>query len=231
MSYDFLYKIVIMGDSNSGKTCFLNKYISNINLNNSLPTIGVDFNSKIVEVSNNKKVKIQLWDTSGNKNFRSIARTYFMGVAGGILIYNTAIRDTFGNLTAWLDDFNLTNNYKSIPIMLIGANFGNHREVSLDEGRDYAKINNLFFSEINLTDKQPISSDENELLQPLLDGIWERYILQNKVCTGVKKMCCDKKPQKPQKPQKPPTESIFKRAMNELKLHKDDLKTDGCIIC
>ena len=148
-----------------------------------------------------------------------------MGVAGGILIYNTGIRDTFSNLTAWLDDFNLTNNYKNIPIMLIGANFGNYREISLDEGRCYAETNNLFFSEINLTDKQPISSDENELLQPLLDGIWKRYILQNKVCTGVKKTGCDKKPQKPQ------TESMFKRVINELKLHKDDLKTDGCIIC
>lgn len=230
MCYDFLYRIVILGDSSSGKTCFLHKYISNTNLINSLPTIGVDFNSKIVEVANNKKVKIQLWDTSGNKNFRSIVKSYFIGVAGGILIYNTGIRDTFSNLTSWLDDFNLTNNYEDIPIMLIGANFGNYREVSLHEGREYSKLNNLFFTEINLTDKHPISSTENEILQPLLERIWERYILNDKVCDGVKKKDYNEEIQY-NKSRKPEKKNIFKKTIDEFKLHIDDFKKDGCVIC
>ena len=57
MSYDYLYKIVILGDSSSGKTCFLNKYISNKNFNNFLPTIGVTLIQKF-RVSDNKRVKL-----------------------------------------------------------------------------------------------------------------------------------------------------------------------------
>lgn len=230
MSYDYLYKIVILGDSSSGKTCFLNKYVSNKNLNNFLPTIGVDFNAKVVECPDNKIVKVHFWDTSGNKNFRSIARSYFVGVAGGILMYNTGIRDTFNNLYEWLDDFNLANSYVNIPIILLGANFGTHRKVSLEEGRKYAEDNNLFFSEINLTSPDPISSNEKELLKPLLDKIWERYILHDEVCYGVKKLVYEH-PSQHQKSQKPKKESIFKRAINEINLHKEDLKTDGCSIC
>ena len=68
MSYEYLYRIVIIGDSGVGKTTFMNKYIANKNFKISpVPTVGIDFGSKIIDGPENKKIKIHLWDTSGNK--------------------------------------------------------------------------------------------------------------------------------------------------------------------
>ena len=119
MSYEYLYRIVILGDSCSGKTSFMNKYISNEHKIINLPTIGVDFNARIINGPENKKIKVHLWDTSGNKNFRSIARSYFGGVAGAIMLYNVGYRDTFNNLPHWLDDFRLSNRYTDIPLLVL----------------------------------------------------------------------------------------------------------------
>ena len=77
MNYDYLYRIVLFGDSAVGKTSFMNKYIKNDDIQNYLPTIGVDFgakiikydNHKIIKYDNHKIIKVHLWDTSGNNNF------------------------------------------------------------------------------------------------------------------------------------------------------------------
>ncbi len=228
MSYNYQYKIVLIGDSGSGKSCFMQKYIENKEINNLLPTIGVDFNSKIIRDIYNNKIKIHIWDTSGNKNYRSIARTYFVGVAGAVLIYHTGIQSTFDNLDSWLDDFNLTNRYENIPIMLIGANFGNYREISYDQGKQYADLNNFSYSEVDFSSKEPISTEETEILKPLLDRIWDRYIINDEVCSGVKKINYHRYIKKDESPK--PKESVFKRVIKEMKLHKDDIIADGCIM-
>ena len=234
MSYEYLYRIVILGDSCSGKTSFMNKYISNEHKITNLPTIGVDFNARIINGPENKKIKVHLWDTSGNKNFRSIARSYFGGVAGAIMLYNVGYRDTFNNLPHWLDDFRLSNRYTDIPIILLGAQFGEGREVSREEGEYYAKNNKLLYSEINFTNNTAINTYDNDILQPLWNQIWDKFIKNDEVCLGVKKTNIYREPiptlasnvleTKPQLP-------FITRIKNELNNHIADLKSDGCIIC
>ena len=133
---------------------------------------------------------MHFWDTSGNKNFRSIARSYFRGVAGAVMLYNMDCRDTFSNLTSWLDDFRLSNSNKltEIPIILLGANFGCDRAVSKEEGECYAKNNNLLYAEIDFTNHTPIHTKEHDILQPLWDKIWNTFIKGDEICSGIKKV-------------------------------------------
>jgi len=227
MSYEYLYRIVILGDSCAGKTSFMNKYISNKKEFNNLPTIGVDFNAKIMNGPENKKVKVHFWDTSGNKNFRSIARSYFGGVAGAIMLYNMDCRDTFTNLTEWLDDFRLTNRYTEIPIILLGANFGCERVVSREEGEYYAKTNNLLYDEVDFTNDIPIYTNEIDILQPLWDTIWNTFIKEGNICYGIKKvnMHRDEVSLSPTTIQEPHLSLLYK-----IKEHIVNLKTGSCII-
>jgi small GTP-binding protein len=88
MDTDYLFKIILIGDCNVGKTSFLYKFVENYNTKVYEPTIGVDFNSKIVEDSNNNKIKLHIWDTAGQEKFRSIVETYYRDAAGVILIYD-----------------------------------------------------------------------------------------------------------------------------------------------
>lgn len=233
MAYQYLYRIVIIGDSCSGKSSFLHKYITNAKIKNPLPTIGVDFDSKIVSSPNNKKVKVLLWDTSGNKNYRSIARSYFSGVAGAILLYNTECRDTFENLTSWINDFRYTNNYNNIPIMLIGTILNYNRQVSTLEATNFAIKNKLFYSEVNLEINSSISSEKCDILQPMWDYIWNNFVITRVPCPGIKRIEYGIEPPPPPEnssEDKQEKKNIAIRFINELKEHANDMRTTSCVI-
>ena len=76
MSYDFIFKFIIIGDSNVGKSSLMTKFIYNSMINDYESTVGVDFGSKMIDV-NNKKIKLQIWDTAGQESYRSITRSYY----------------------------------------------------------------------------------------------------------------------------------------------------------
>ena len=86
MSYELMYKIVIFGDSSTGKTNFMNKYVKNEEFKQRMPTIGVDFDAKLIKSPYNRDIKVHFWDTSGSNKFVNITRSYFASVAGAVLI-------------------------------------------------------------------------------------------------------------------------------------------------
>ena len=100
---DFAFKILLLGDSSVGKTCFLKRYTDNTFQDAYLSTIGFDFKFKFVTLENGKTVKVQLWDTAGQERFRTIAKSYYKGAHGIILIYDVTNRKTFDNIRKWLN--------------------------------------------------------------------------------------------------------------------------------
>lgn len=232
MSYDYLYRIVILGDSCAGKTSFMSKYVTNEKYHTPLPTIGVDFNSKIINGPDDKIIKIHLWDTSGHPNFRKIARSYFSGVAGAILLYNTGHRVTFTNLSEWIDDFKNINRYLPVPIMLVGAKFHSCREVSIEEAEEYAKKNNLLYNEVDFTNDEPIHAPPNDILSPLWNKIWNVFIKGNDNSIGVKKYFNEIQFTRRNKNENTPKATVgssLKKIKNEITEHVNDMKRD-CII-
>ena len=100
---DFSFKILLLGDSSVGKTCFLKRYIDNTFQDAYLSTIGFDFKFKFVTLENGKTVKVQLWDTAGQERFRTIAKSYYKGAHGIILIFDVTNRKTYDNIRKWLN--------------------------------------------------------------------------------------------------------------------------------
>lgn len=103
--YNYLFKYIIIGDVNVGKSCLMTQYIDWEFKNFIDPTIGVEFGT-IIENINGKVIKIHIWDTAGQENFKSIIGGYFRGAIGGLLVFDLTIRKSFENLSKWLDEVN-----------------------------------------------------------------------------------------------------------------------------
>eukprot|EP01113_Clastostelium_recurvatum_P009554 TRINITY_DN1460_c0_g1_i2.p1 TRINITY_DN1460_c0_g1~~TRINITY_DN1460_c0_g1_i2.p1 ORF type:complete len:241 (-),score=47.38 TRINITY_DN1460_c0_g1_i2:135-779(-) len=145
--YDFLFKFIVIGDTNVGKSCLLHRFIDNKFKQESSHTIGVEFGSKIVEVGG-RNVKLQIWDTAGQERFRSVTRSYYRGAAGAILVYDVSQRDTYNHLTSWLTDARTLAN-KDISIIMVGNKSDRtaEREVTFLEASRFAQENDLMFLE------------------------------------------------------------------------------------
>ena len=99
-----LYKILILGDSSVGKTCFLTRYTDKRFEKNYIATIGIDYKLKNIKLDSGKTVKLQIWDTIGQARFRSLTKNYYKGAQGIILIYDITERETFKSVKKWIKD-------------------------------------------------------------------------------------------------------------------------------
>ncbi|KAG8976596.1 hypothetical protein FRC05_003435 [Tulasnella sp. 425] len=102
-AYDFLLKIIIIGETGTGKSCLLYHFTQNTFKEHSQHTIGVEFSSRTINVGD-KKIKLQLWDTAGQERFRSVTRSYYRGAAAALLVFDITSRQSFMNLHRWLAD-------------------------------------------------------------------------------------------------------------------------------
>ena len=186
MDTDYLFKIILMGDCNVGKTSFLYKLVENYNTKVYEPTIGVDFNSKIIEDSNNNKIKLHIWDTAGQEKFRSIVETYYRDAAGVILIYDITKKSSFDNLEYWIKEIKLWNRNKNrVPMIILGNKIDNilQAEVTKQSGEEFAKKHNILYNEISILKEENL----DKYLLPLWKEIIERY-KSDKNFIGIKKI-------------------------------------------
>ena len=103
--YDYLVKVVIIGDTAVGKTNILLRYVNEEYKMSHITTIGVDFKIKTVSVEG-VKIKMQIWDTAGQERFKTITQTYYKGAAAVILVYSVADKKTFHSLENWIKQIN-----------------------------------------------------------------------------------------------------------------------------
>lgn len=147
MSYSYLFKYIIIGDTGVGKSCLLLQFTDKRFQPVHDLTIGVEFGARMINIEN-KPIKLQIWDTAGQESFRSITRSYYRGAAGALLVYDITRRETFNHLTRWLEEAR-QNSHQNMVIMLIGnkSDLEHRRQVSREEGEAFAEENGLVFLE------------------------------------------------------------------------------------
>ncbi|XKL64401.1 hypothetical protein PGB90_004487 [Kerria lacca] len=139
-SFDFIFKIVLIGDCSTGKSCIVERF-RNGTYNEPQPaTVGVDFSIKTV-CMHGKTIKLQIWDTAGMERFRTVTQSYYRSANGVIIVYDTTKRATFLNVQKWIDEAR-RNTGSNVLLFLVGTkcDLEDEREVELSEAeemRDY----------------------------------------------------------------------------------------------
>jgi len=101
--YDYLFKLLLIGDSGVGKSCLLLRFADDTYTESYISTIGVDFKIRTIELDG-KTIKLQIWDTAGQERFRTITSSYYRGAHGIIVVYDITDQDTFHNVKTWLQE-------------------------------------------------------------------------------------------------------------------------------
>lgn len=136
--HEFLFKLLLIGDSSVGKTSVLLRYVDDSFNSDFQTTIGVDF--KLAELTRkDKHLKLQLWDTAGQDRFRNIVSSYYRGANGIILVYDVTNAESFHNIPKWLEE---SSSYltKSVPKLLIGnkVDLSSQRQVATADAQEFA---------------------------------------------------------------------------------------------
>jgi Ras-related protein Rab-1A len=191
------FKILLLGDSSVGKTCFLKRYIDDTFQDVYLSTIGFDYKYKFITLEDGKKIKLQIWDTAGQERFRTIGKGYYKGAHGIILIYDVTSQKSFDSIKTWLNEIKSEASNKVCVFLVANKIDIEERLISREDGEEIAKNNNLEFYESSAKDNINVS----EVFQDLAEKINEKYkIMKEKgkkldeiipeKTKGKKKKCC-----------------------------------------
>uniref|UniRef100_A0A8C1S1X4 small monomeric GTPase n=1 Tax=Cyprinus carpio TaxID=7962 RepID=A0A8C1S1X4_CYPCA len=137
-TYDYLFKLLLIGDSGVGKTCLLFRFSEDAFNTTFISTIGIDFKIRTIEL-NEKKIKLQIWDTAGQERFRTITTAYYRGAMGIMLVYDITSEKSFENIKNWIR--NIEEHASSdVEKMILGnkCDMNDRRQVSKERGEKLA---------------------------------------------------------------------------------------------
>ncbi|CAK5050325.1 unnamed protein product [Meloidogyne enterolobii] len=143
-TFDYLFKIVLIGDMGIGKTCIVQRFKNGTYIEKQGTTIGVDFTMKTV-VMDGKRIKLQIWDTGGQERFRTITQSYYRSANGIILCYDLTSLESFNSPQKWIDDvakFAVPN----VAKILVGTKADlaeEQRKVEIEEAEQLSRAHNM----------------------------------------------------------------------------------------
>ncbi|KAK9053740.1 hypothetical protein SSX86_024814 [Deinandra increscens subsp. villosa] len=155
---DYVFKIVLIGDSSVGKSQLLARFAKNEFNVDSKATIGVEFQTKTL-VIDQKMVKAQIWDTAGQERYRAVTSAYYRGAVGAMLVYDITKRQSFDHMTRWLEELR-GHADKNIVIMLIGnkCDLASLRAVPVEDAQEFAERESLCFMETSAAESTNVES-------------------------------------------------------------------------
>ncbi|KAG5231939.1 ras-related protein [Salix suchowensis] len=173
---EYLFKIVIIGDSAVGKSNLLTRYARNEFNLHSKATIGVEFQTQSMEIDG-KEVKAQIWDTAGQERFRAVTSAYYRGAVGALIVYDISRRTTFDSVGRWLDELK-THSDTTVARMLVGnkCDLENIRDVSVEEGKSLAEAEGLFFMETSALDSTNVKKAFEIVIREIYNNVSRKVL-------------------------------------------------------
>jgi len=168
-SYDYLLKIVLIGDCNVGKTNLISRFTRNEFNAQSQSTIGVEFSTKSLTFDGNIVVKSQVWDTAGQERYRSITNAYYRGAVGALVVYDITKKQSFESVARWVQEVK-DHTDENIQIMVVGnkADLALNRQVQVEEAKNFAMENGFHYIETSAY----TSKNVEEAFKQLISGIY-----------------------------------------------------------
>ncbi|AYV75191.1 MAG: hypothetical protein Terrestrivirus1_65 [Terrestrivirus sp.] len=181
--YDYAFKFVIIGDIGVGKSSIVTRYFDNdFNPNRSV-TIGPDFRIKTLDFDE-KKVKLQLWDTAGIEKFHSITSSFYRKARGIIIVYDVDDKQSFDNIQKWFDYIKEHAPYDAVRVLVGNKIDLNNNVVTYDMGLHVGNKNNMQFFETSVKNDIGVHDVFQTLIKlvieknPQSEGFHHREILQ-----------------------------------------------------
>lgn len=175
---DYLFKIVLIGDSAVGKSNLLARFARDEFYPNSKSTIGVEFQTQKLNIDG-KEIKAQIWDTAGQERFRAVTSAYYRGAVGALLVYDISRRQTFDSVGRWLNELHTYSDMNVITV-LVGnkSDLKDAREVSAAEGKTLAEAQGLFFMETSALDSSNVAAAFRTVVKEIY-GVLKRKVVQS----------------------------------------------------
>ncbi len=153
-----ILNVIVIGDASVGKTNLVSRYVKNEYSEQTKPTIGADFCTKIVNIKG-KNVNIKFWDTAGQEKYRAIGKKFYKDANGVVLVYDVSCKPSYDNLNSWVVDLKEKAG-KDLVVILIGnkTDLLDDKEVSTEDGKRFAQVYDYYFLEtsakenLNVTD-------------------------------------------------------------------------------
>jgi len=136
--YDYLFKLLLIGDSGVGKSCLLLRFADDTYTESYISTIGVDFKIRTIDLDG-KTIKLQIWDTAGQERFRTITSSYYRGAHGIIVVYDVTDQESFNNVKQWLQEIERYAS-ENVNKLLVGnkCDLTNKKSVETAKAQEYA---------------------------------------------------------------------------------------------
>ena len=200
---EYVIKILTLGDSGVGKTSIIQKFVNDKFSQNMLSTIGVDFQSKIIMIDNTK-VKLKIWDTTGQERFKTLTSQYYNGADGALLIFDVTNKESFKRINFWMNELNEKKKLNELGLLLIGNKIDlvNKRIIDKEEAENFAKNNNLSYYETSALKNININNIIIDIAKQCLNNIKrndeniinnsfnEKKMIIENIGGNKKKKCC-----------------------------------------
>ncbi|XP_058494929.1 ras-related protein Rab-3B [Solea solea] len=199
-NFDYMFKLLIIGNSSVGKTSFLFRYADDSFSNSFVSTVGIDFKVKTV-YRNDKRIKLQIWDTAGQERYRTITTAYYRGAMGFILMYDITNEESFNAVQDWATQIK-TYSWDNAQVIMVGnkCDMDEERIVPPEKGKHLADQLGFEYYEASAKENINVRQVFERLVDIICVKMSERVDVEVPVAPGSKTTrLTDKPAQLPQK--------------------------------
>ncbi|CAL8248346.1 unnamed protein product [Lota lota] len=198
VAYNFVFKVVLVGESGVGKSNLLSRFTNNQFTLDSRTTIGVEFSTKTTQLGE-ASIRAQIWDTAGLERYRAITSAYYRGAVGALVVYDITKQPTYECVERWLSEL-YTYAHPHVVIMLVGnkIDLESNRSVATEEARQYAEKKALLFVETSALESTNVEAAFNNVLSEIHRRLGRKEVIQQDFRVSLrgqtraedKKPCC-----------------------------------------
>nr|ACO10084.1 Ras-related protein Rab-25 [Osmerus mordax] len=180
-AYNFVFKVVLIGESGVGKSNLLSRFAKNEFNHDSRTTIGVEFSTRTVQL-NGLTIKAQIWDTAGLERYRAITSAYYRGAVGALLVYDVTKHLTYESVERWLKEL-YDHADPHMVVMLVGnkSDLVSERSVPTEEAKDFAEKKGLLFLETSALESTNVEAAFNDVLSEIHRKVSSKKVIQGSI--------------------------------------------------
>ena len=164
--YDFVGKIVVIGESNVGKSNILTRYCKNEFEKETKMTIGVEFFTKIVTIQG-KTLKFQIWDTAGQERYKSITNNYFLNTTAAIIVFDLTNKQSLDKVDFWMTEVK-KHTKEDLIVLLVGNKSDLNCQISDEEIKNKALNHKIDYVETSAL----LNKNINEAFEKIIQKVY-----------------------------------------------------------